>query len=278
MVNDTSLDNTFTCPWCAYTCMNIQHSLRIHCAKLHKKSSQELYDALHLEKVLCACGCGEQTHFHGLIQGYAKYLPSHHIRVINPWGHNKVAMKKSQEKRREMWKNGEIVPWAKGLSKETDERVANLASKGRETILADKDELHARSERMREHRQNGTIRTLYGKDHSQWRGGVSSLQGLCRSYLHMKWTYPKLLAAQFKCEKCSSIHELNVHHDGERFADIVRRVSSELGWDGDRDKVELKTKIATLVAEYHVENDVSGIVVCHECHKAIHEALGERIL
>jgi hypothetical protein len=59
------------------------------------------------------------------MQGYSDYVQGHVARIKNNWGHNEKALKKSQEKRREMWENGEIQPWCKGLTKE-DPRIKDM--------------------------------------------------------------------------------------------------------------------------------------------------------
>lgn len=241
--------------------------------KKHGMSSKELYLALFCDGVepVCACGCGQPTTFDTITKGYPnKWIHGHVSRVKNNYGHNVAAQKKSQAKRRQMWKNGELTPWCKGLSKETDERVAGISRKNSEAVYAKEGEIERRSMRLRQHRLDGTVRTLHGAEHSQWKGGSSALQPLVRSHLYAVWTYPKLCAAGFRCQRCDapSSATLEVHHDGERFAAILQEAIRVLG-EADDDFAK-KAAIAEWVARYHVENDVTGIVLCVSCHDASH--------
>jgi hypothetical protein len=116
----------FQCPVCDYSHESL-NSLRIHASKSHKLPSEELYLLVvgNGQKPTCKCGCGEHTKFKNLFDGYNDYLLGHAARVSNNWGHNEKALEKSQEKRREMWKNGEIKPWCKGLTKE-DPKIKDM--------------------------------------------------------------------------------------------------------------------------------------------------------
>ena len=62
---------------------------------------------------------------------------------------------------------------------------------------------------------------------------------------------------------------LEVHHDGERFASILHKAILELGEPGD--DFEKKSLIAEWVTNYHVDNGVSGVVLCEECHDEEHD-------
>jgi hypothetical protein len=165
-----------------------------------------------------------------------------------------------------MYERGELIAWNKGLTVETDERVASYGKTQSENIT-DEDRKR-RSLQMSAHRKEGIIPTLYGKDHSQWKGGVSALQPLCRSRLHSRWVYPKLKASNFTCQECGKQSDLCVHHDKERFAAILQKAIKELGeHNDDPDK---SSEIAEWVAQYHVQHDVSGIVLCEGCHEKAH--------
>ncbi len=264
----------FKCPWCDYSNENLENSLRIHVQKKHKKSSKELYDSLY-GTTTCLCGCGMETKYHGLLNGYSKYRWGHISRINNNWGHNLDALEKSQETRRQMFARGEIIPWKTGLTKETDPRLAACGKKQSESVRANPILLQKMADRMRNMRLDGTIPTVYGKDASRWKGGVSSLQCLSRSYLSKTWTFQKLKEANFQCSICESKKNLNVHHDQERFADIVRAIAIKHDYLGSKDSFEKKTLISLEVVQYHIENNTSGIVLCHECHKKLHEQLGE---
>ncbi len=260
---------TFKCPKCEYTHTKL-NSLRIHCQKLHGISSMELRTAV-FGRPTCACGCGELTEPNRKLEnGFNRYVLGHIARVNNGWGHNKKALKKSQDKRREMWKRGEIKAWCAGKTKD-DPDVARMIEKGRQTILNDPENVKGRSDRMRKNRLNGTIPTLRGKDHSQWKGGVSALQALCRSYVYNSWTRPKMKASEWKCSECGATGHLEVHHDKERFADILQKAIAALGEPGE--DFEKKAAFAQWVSDYHVDHEVSGVVLCEGCHNATHASI-----
>jgi len=222
----------------------------------------------------CACGCGSPVKFHTVQIGFSEYAWGHASRVKNNWGHNKEAQQKSQDIRREMYKRGEIEIWNKGKTKETDERVAEVGRTQSENFTPERRA--KRAEIMSNSWQSGAIVPLTGPAHSQWKGGTSALQPICRARLHSCWTYPKLKASGFKCSKCNAPGpELNVHHCDEHFAPILFQAIRALGEPGD--DFEKKSAIADWVAFYHVEHDVPGIVLCHDCHVTLHDELGEHI-
>ncbi len=268
---------SFKCPECDKQFE--LNGLAKHCSRAHKIESEVLYLLLFCEgeRPTCACGCKEYVKYHNIVSGYSKFVPGHQARVSNNWGHNKKALDKSHETCRQLRATGELEVWNKGLTAESDQRVAANNEAISQSIISNIDECQKRSKRMTAWRLNGTVRTLRGPEHPQWKGGVSALQSLCRSLVTNIWTIPKLKEAKFTCQRCGSRSDLNVHHSGERFADIVRIYCEQFGWSGDELDNDKKIKIAEAVARHHIEKEVPGIVVCHECHVRIHEELGEKI-
>lgn len=269
---------SFKCPECDKQFE--LNGLAKHCSRAHKIESEVLYLLLFCgsERPTCQCGCKGYVKYHNIMSGYSKFVPGHQARVNNNWGHNKKALDKSHETCRQLRESGELEVWNKGLSKETDERVASYGANGSQTLLANNQERQIRSAKMKEKWEDGRIVPLRGPEHSQWKGGVSALQSLCRSLVTNIWTIPKLKEANFTCQRCRSKSDLNVHHSGERFADIVRIYCKQFAWSGNDSENDKKIKIAEAVARHHIENDVPGIVVCHDCHIKIHEELGEKII
>lgn len=264
------------CPTChvefkSYTAVSL-HFRNKHGTSLEFKEIMrlKLIDEQHSGiEPKCKCGCGKTPKYYDYERGYVEYVRGHHARVKNNWGHNKEAQEKSQDVRREMHKRGEIKIWCKGKSV-ADEDVAAMAERVKTNIMNNDVERTARSTRLREGRLDGTVKTLYGAEHSQWKGGTSALQPLARARLHKVWTYPKLKASNFTCQKCSkSGPGLEVHHDQERFAAILQKAIAIFGEVTD-DSFEQKSSISEWVADYHIENDVSGIVLCEKCHNDEH--------
>lgn len=284
------------CPSCSKSYDNFE-SLGKHWVRSHNLDTKQLYLKLHNlnENPLCKCGCGEATTFLNCAIGFREFIRGHAARIpgMNNWANNNLARENSLATRREMLEDGEWVPfvlnetgkrWNDGLTKETDERVAKMST----NILNDKDEIKRRSERMKTNRASGIVPNLKGKNHSMWKGGSSSLSVICgaNTNFYNKWKYPNLVRAGFKCENClltknenANKQNLEVHHDKERMADIIRKVAQLYGWfeymenekeiNEDRTQ-ELKESIAEAVAKYHFDNNVSGKVLCKECHKKVH--------
>lgn len=223
----------------------------------------------------CKCGCGEIPKYYDYERGYVEFVRGHAARVNNNWGHNEVAQKKSQDVRREMHKRGEIPIWNKGRTKETDERVAAYGKSGSHTLKTDPACPQQRAEHMSSQWKKGEIVPLRGPTHSQWKGGASALQPIVRARLHAKWTYPKLRASGFKCSMCSALGPgLEVHHNSERFASILQKAIAthgEIDTTRPDDDFEKKDLIANWVVDYHLDNDVSGIVLCEQCHEFEHQ-------
>jgi len=204
-------------------------------------------------KKYCKCGCGDTVK--------NEWSKGHYSRAHNNWGHNPTAIKNSANTRREQFKNGERKVWNKGLTAETDERVANNMINMHKWARS-KEGRKIRSENMKQNRLNGTIPTLYGKDSSQWKGGTSPLSArvYASNKLYKDWKFPILKKAKFKCEECGDNNNLHVHHDKERMADILKRFVK------DNNPVEK-------IVDYHIYSKVSGVVLCETHHKKQHPSL-----
>lgn len=255
------------CPSCELQTDDLEY-LRKHASRKHGIKSEDLYLTLFCEgkRPLCGCGCKEElTRFHGMVLGYSTYRPGHQARVKNNWGHNQAVLEKSQQVRRDMFANGELTTWNSGLTKETDERVRQYGEACAETFTDEKRERYSKT--MTENRLSKVVPDVTGSAHGRWNGGSSELQPLARSYLHKVWVYPKLLAAKFTCQACGSSDNLCVHHDQERFAPILQKGMSAITDDGT---VERKMRVARWVADYHITEQVSGIVLCYDCHMQAH--------
>lgn len=219
---------------------------------------------------VCKCGCGVVPKYYDYERGYVEFVRGHASRINNNWGHNKAALDKSHATTKSRYDAGELEVWNKGQTSETDERIAAYGNRGHKTIMSNPEECKARSERLKKGRLDGTVPTLFGSQHGRWKGGVSSIQQLSRSYVFNVWTYPKLLAANFTCQRCGANKDLEVHHDQERFAEILQKARIELG--DVTDSFESHQAYARWVADYHVANNVSGVVLCEQCHDQEHSS------
>lgn len=125
--------------------------------------------------------------------------------------------------------------------------------------------------------EKGEIVPLCGPDHSQWKGGTSALTNRMRAShsLYKLWKLPILQRDGFRCVRChrgSDETHLEVHHDRERFADILRQELLRLFPEAlDREtSFEEGTQVIEAVVARHVEAQVSGITLCEECHSKEH--------
>lgn len=259
-----------------------------HCRTAHSLTNEQVYRALYFNDVrpVCKCGCGEEVAFVCFSVGYRDYKVGHISRICNNY-QTEQSIIKSRNTKKQMIANGTLKPfhikstgnhWALGLTKETDSRIAN------HTYTA--DERRRRSEAMKKSWRLGIIEPLSGPAHANWKGGISSLLALCHAdrRLYKEWKYVKLCAAKFACQACDQSNsayqqrqKLEVHHDKEQMSDIVRRIAISLGWSDhyacapdNEESLKLIRKIVSSVADYHIENNVSAIVLCTTCHKSIH--------
>lgn len=211
----------------------------------------------------CACGCGE------LVKG--TWGHGHHARVKNPSKDDAVRAKRSaSSKRRIADGDRSFAGWNRGLSSETDARVAAYGLKNSERILADPERTASRSESCLLQWEQGRIRSNKGVECYQWKGGISTLQQRSRAALHHRWARPIMVRDGFQCQRCHSAKggDLVVHHDVERFASIMHRIVA--GRDVSLMSFEEQGAVIEDIVHDHLERDVHGVTLCRPCHAAVH--------
>lgn len=122
-----------SCPLCEFVTKRRTAFAR-HVEEKHSMIVQDLWDELNGGPTLCACGCGKKTKFYNYVKGYATFLNGHAL-FKRSMGEN--AEKIIEKRRKTLRKNieiGTVVNWAKGLTKETDERIRERAKKSKEKI------------------------------------------------------------------------------------------------------------------------------------------------
>lgn len=264
--------NDYKCKICEKL-FNDYDGLRKHVGRTHKVNSYQFYVDFYLNGIwpVCKCGCDEKVKWSKQRKGFRDFVAGHQSRVHNNWGHNKKAIEKSAETRRLQYANGERQVWNKGLTKEIDQRV-KINTRNVVTFTKTVEERKNRSIRMHINRLNGTIPTLFGSDSSRWKGGTSEVNNIARSNkrLYDEWKYPILVRDGFKCVHCGSSKRLHIHHDKEKFCEIVEKHMPDQVLITD---FELKKSIAEKVVDYHIKNKVSGITLCGDCHEKYHPSL-----
>jgi len=251
-------------------------SLRRHSGKRHKIHASAFYVEFYLNGVWpnCECGCDQNTKWNSANGSFRRYIAGHQSRVVNNWGHNQKAIENSSNTRRKQFESGERTVWNAGLTVETDERVRINGERCGHSIRNNKEELKRRADAMSEMRKNGTIPTLYREKSSRWKGGVSSIQQLARSdkRLYDLWKYPILVRDGFKCKVCPNTKDLHVHHNGESFSEIIKKVMTIDDYE-KIDDFEVKKSVTARVIDYHINNSVPGETLCKECHNNLHPSL-----
>lgn len=107
-----------------------------------------------------------------------------------------------------------------------------------------------------------------------WKGGVTSVKGFLRTdkRLASTWKRPKLEKAGFKCSTCGKNKRLEVHHDKETMKEIITKFMKKHDYETKHDShPELTKLIAVEVVDYHINENISGVVLCNECHHDVHK-------
>jgi hypothetical protein len=235
---------------------------------MHEINAQQFYNEVILDNNIpkCKCGCGETSSFISFTHGYKEWIRGHISRVKNNWGHNQTAINNSSKTRKDQFENGERTVWNSGLTKETDIRVKTYGEGVSEAFS--KERKLEYSKRMSEYRKTGIIPTKYGKESANWKGGTSSINNIIRANkrLYEKWKYPILKASNFECVKCNSTNKLEVHHNNQTMSEIIQKfVDKNKEYTFDE-----KRNIMNNVIDYHIQNKISGEVLCRDCHKELH--------
>jgi len=199
------LQKPFQCLYCEKS-YDTYVSLSRHATRFHDISAPQLYVNFYLNGnwPLCKCGCCEKVNFAPAGYKFQEYKVGHISRIKNNWGHNKTAIQNSTNTRREQFRNGERTVWNKGLSVDIDDRVKNNGKSVSEGLLNNSEEIRRRQQQMKFQWKNRNLIPLTGKDHSQWKGGTSSISNLiyADNRLYKEWKFPILKETEFKCTDC----------------------------------------------------------------------------
>lgn len=118
------------CPLCSGFSGKRLTTFEAHLREVHETTSKDLWDSQNGGPMMCACGCGTETKWNGWWMGYSKVVNGHNGSIYStctPEEAAEISRKRSEALRGK-------TSWAKGLSKETDERIkarGDATSRGR---------------------------------------------------------------------------------------------------------------------------------------------------
>lgn len=110
------------CPLCEYTSARIT-SVSKHVSSEHGRNERDVYLEVNPGSNQCRCGCGKETTWINLKVGFSTMIKGHNASIYNVY--SKEDAERIASTRGSNWKGKES--WSKGLTKETDERVAERA-------------------------------------------------------------------------------------------------------------------------------------------------------
>lgn len=173
------------------------------------------------------------------------------------------------------------IPWNKGLTKETDERVKQYGElqsvtrkgsvpwnkgqsyeelKGEEWAEKFRDNMSNKRKGVPNYKRRYT--TMHNKSAKYFRQA-------CKSILYTEWKFPILKRDNFLCQMCGSHDDLEVHHL-KPFRKILSETANELGYDLNTYK-EWSSEQFEYFRNKVVENHKleEGITLCKSCHAEI---------
>lgn len=121
------------CPYCEFSCKRTK-AFEEHVKEEHDLDLCALWNDVHGGPRTCECGCGEVTKFNGYKKGYSKFINGHNAYKKSMGSNAKKIIEKRKKTLKSRIESGDVVPWSKGLTKETDERVRLRAAKSSESI------------------------------------------------------------------------------------------------------------------------------------------------
>lgn len=207
-LNTKKLPAILQCPLCDYH-IKRNTMFEAHVLQEHGISAKELYIQQHSQGVnKCKCGCGGEPKWIGYNVGFAKFIVGHNANIYSSYDEEtakKIALTRGSNWRgKSIWKGrtkendanvaergkrtsiaqkklfaeGKIVTWNKGLTKETDPRLAKYSESlkqqftSREKVVWHKGLTAETDERVK--KKNDDLKQKYAtKKLIQWHKGLT---------------------------------------------------------------------------------------------------------
>lgn len=112
-----------SCPYCEFTTKKLT-AFDEHMKSSHSMTTKDAWDKINNGPIKCKCGCGAETTWISWHNGYSGTLKGHSSNIYAVYAPEKAAQISESRKNKLRGKTS----WAKGLTKETDDRVASRAA------------------------------------------------------------------------------------------------------------------------------------------------------
>lgn len=124
--NAGSENKVAQCTMCEFS-TKLLSSFERHLNNEHNTTAQELWNTVNNggSCMLCACGCGENVRWLNWHQGYSPTIKGHW--QVGKTKDNDPRVAGRSKKIKQQFVSGERVSWARGLTRETDARIAKKA-------------------------------------------------------------------------------------------------------------------------------------------------------
>jgi len=122
------------CPFCAFESKRLT-SFEAHLGEKHQLTVESAWIKVNGQRV-CRCGCGQIPKWVGWKVGYSDFIIGHNASIYNylDSGEAQQVIEKRNSTLKQSLETGAVTNWAKGLSKQTDDRLMQASQKRSLTV------------------------------------------------------------------------------------------------------------------------------------------------